>query len=172
MAKMQMRMSMKGFNELVQSVNDKRFTAGPMLMVMETATKEGRREAQEQSQSALVSGSMMAEATSSMGRVYSTLPQAQAAAIDRGRAPSSVRGGKMPPPDVLAAWASRNGIAQEAAVFIARAIARRGIKGRFFMRKSRAHIRKIMPLLLEDAAREITRSVERANANAKWHDFR
>ncbi len=170
MAKLVMRMQTKGFKELVQAVNDKSLTDGPILDVMKAATREGQQEAQERSRSSLVSSSMMTEATPTLGRVYSTLPQAQAAAIDRGRAPSSVRGSNQPPVDVLQAWAARRGIDSEATFAIARAIARRGIKGRFFMRRARAVMRKRLPELLAIAARDIEVKVARSTASAPWRD--
>jgi hypothetical protein len=63
---------------------------------------------------------------------------------------------QMPPVGVLRAWAARHGIDESAVFPIARAIARRGIKGRFFMQRVRERLRDIeIPNLLKRAADEI-----------------
>jgi hypothetical protein len=51
--------------------------------------------------------------------------------MEKGRRP----GGGMPPLAAIRRWAAVKGISQNAVYPIARAIARRGIKGRFFMRQ-------------------------------------
>lgn len=67
-------------------------------------------------------------------------------------------GKRQPPVDAIAAWAERRGLAAEAAFPIARAIARRGIKGRFFMRRARAKLlRGELPRLMGQARDEILR---------------
>lgn len=63
---------------------------------------------------------------------------------------------QMPPVSALRAWASRHGIDDSAVFPIARAIARRGIKGRFFMRRAKQRMHDIeIPALLRKAAGEI-----------------
>lgn len=72
------------------------------------------------------------------------------------------RAGEQPPPvSALRGWASRHGLGGLEFV-LARSIARRGIKGRFFMRAAREKLQRIeMPRLLNKAADEIERKWSR-----------
>jgi hypothetical protein len=67
-------------------------------------------------------------------RVYSLLPEAKY--TDTGRKP----GGPLPPPHALEAWMAKHGFHGSSFV-LARAIAQRGIRGRFFMRAARGAVR-------------------------------
>lgn len=71
--------------------------------------------------------------------------------MEFGRKP----GGKLPPLPAIAAWARRKGISASAVFPIARAIARRGIKGRFFMRQAELAVNKAMPGLLRKMGEEV-----------------
>lgn len=62
------------------------------------------------------------------GRVYSTL--GYAAVMDQGRS----AGARPPPPDALVGWMVRHGMIGVDPWVLARAISRRGIRGRFFVR--------------------------------------
>ncbi len=61
----------------------------------------------------------------------------------------------MPPPSSLAGWASRHGFPASALFVLARAIGRRGIKGRFYMRAGKNAAQAKMPSLLAAMARKI-----------------
>lgn len=74
--------------------------------------------------------------------VSSPLPEALP--IERGRRP-----GTFPPPDALLAWAQAHGFTGPPFV-LARAIARRGIKGRFFMRAARQAVIRQWPQLTKE----------------------
>lgn len=71
--------------------------------------------------------------------------------MERGRRP----GGRLPPLDAISRWAAVKGISQSAVFPIARSIARRGIKGRFFMRQGFVATQKAMPGLLRKMGREV-----------------
>ena len=72
-----------------------------------------------------------------------------ARAMEAGRKPL-VAGGKMPPPDAL------RGIARPGTEFaLARSIAQRGVKGRFFFQKARIKANRELPRLASKAAAEI-----------------
>ncbi len=73
-------------------------------------------------------------------------PLAYAPVMEYGRRP----GGPMPPPDALGGWLRRHGIPLSAAFVVARAIARRGIKGRFFMQKGKDAVQSALPRLISD----------------------
>ena len=151
MARPGLELRIEGDAELVRRLNDPALIGVPMLKVIQTATREGQEIARSRARSSRIASSILAEAKPLFGRVHSALPQPQANVLEYGRRP----GGRMPPPDVVATWAARNGIDPEAAFPIARAIARRGIRGRFFMRAARRHVRNRLPSLLGVAAREI-----------------
>ena len=76
--------------------------------------------------------------------------------MERGRRP----GGRMPPVDAIAGWLRRKGLPHNAFA-VARSIARRGIKGRFFMRQGFVATQKAMPNLLRKMGEEV---------GLKWQD--
>ena len=102
------------------------------------------------------------------GRVFSRA--AHALPVEFGRKP-----GKMPPPKALLGWVrrhtgafsirtrrrlgGRNQAAEDRSVafLIARAIGRRGTKGRFFFRKAHQRMRNELPTLIRQTQREIER---------------
>lgn len=77
-----------------------------------------------------------------------------------GQAPLGKAKQHFPPPSALAGWARRHGFGTSAgALFVlARSIARRGFKGRFFMRKGRQAVERKLPGRLRKAANEIEKS--------------
>lgn len=83
-------------------------------------------------------------------RVYT--PLAYAAAVDQGRRP----GATPPPPQALVGWMARHGLTGSPWV-LARAIGRRGIRGRFFMKAGLEAARSAAPKHLFVAARRIER---------------
>lgn len=76
--------------------------------------------------------------------------------MEEGRRP----GGRMPPVDAIAGWLRRRGSSANAFV-VARSIARRGIKGRFFMRQGFVATQKAMPKLLRKMGEDV---------GLKWQD--
>ena len=63
-------------------------------------------------------------------------------------------GGRMPPPDALAGWARRHGYSGSLFV-LARAIARRGTKGRFYMRAAAKAARNALPGVMGGVSKDI-----------------
>lgn len=88
-------------------------------------------------------------------RVYSTL--AYASVMEEGRRP----GAKMPPPQALLGWMSRHGMSGVSPFVLARAISRRGIKGRFFFQKAKDALDRALPGLADAAARRVKEEWER-----------
>jgi len=84
-------------------------------------------------------------------KVRAVSPRGDAATQEIGRQP----GAKMPPESALAVWMATKGIPQELTFVIARAIKRRGSKGRFFMVRAESAIEDAMPERVERMAREI-----------------
>lgn len=83
-------------------------------------------------------------------RVFSTLNYA--APVELGRQ----AGAAMPPPEALVGWLRRHGNFTTPYA-LARSIARRGIKGRFFMRAARKRVEDERHKLLDAAAVKIAR---------------
>ena len=87
---------------------------------------------------------IVSEVTPLLGRIHfvGASRGVKAMAVERGRG----AGKRQPPASALAGWASRHGHGSDARTLfvIARAIGRRGKKGRFFMKKARILIRREM----------------------------
>lgn len=115
------------------------------------ATLLGQRTAREGAprDTAALARSILAEPKPLLGRVYTTL--AYARPMEEGRRPGS----RPPPPQALHGWLRRHGIPTGAAWVIARAIGRRGIKGRFFMKAAEAAVRRALPTLARQAAQRV-----------------
>lgn len=92
--------------------------------------------------------SIVSEVRPPIARVFSTLNYAVPVEVGR-RA-----GARMPPPDALVGWIRRHGLAMSPFV-LARSIARRGIKGRFFMRAAKEATEKQLPNFLSSLSRDI-----------------
>jgi len=99
--------------------------------------------------------SIMRDVQPMMARVFTGLQYAPV--MEHGRHP----GGRMPPPQALAGWARRHGFGTSAGMLfvLARSIARRGIKGRFFMKKATEAGRTALPRLVSQAV---------ANMESEW----
>ena len=97
------------------------------------------------------SRSWTADVNGMSASVYS--PLLSALIEEEGRRP----GAKMPPPGALAGWARRHGFPDNAgALFtLARAIARRGRPGRFYLRAAARDLEARLPEMLRDAAHRI-----------------
>jgi hypothetical protein len=99
--------------------------------------------------------SIAGRATGLTGRVATSLVYAPV--MEYGRTP----GARMPPPAALAGWARRHGFSGRGATFVlARAIGRRGIRGRFYMQRAREKAQAAVPGLLARALRAIAAAWE------------
>ena len=114
-------------------------------------TERAAREGAPKDTSALAR-SIQTETKPLFGRIHS--PLVYHPIMEAGRRP----GGRMPPPAALAGWARRHGYTGSLFV-LARSIARRGIKGRFYMKAAAKKANNALPNIL----REITRGIE-----ARW----
>ncbi len=92
--------------------------------------------------------SIMTESKPLQARIHSNL--AYHPVMEAGRR----AGSRMPPPAALADWARRKGF-QGSLFVLARSIAPRGIKGRFYMRKAAKAARAKLPDILGDMAKDI-----------------
>jgi hypothetical protein len=85
-----------------------------------------------------------------------TSPLVHVAVMDQGRAPGS----RMPPPESLLGWMRRKGIPEEMAFPLARAIGRRGIKGRFFYAKAVKAVEADVPRLVSKFVADVKARLE------------
>lgn len=99
-----------------------------------------------------IPSSFVAESHGLSARIVSRHPGAFP--MEVGRRP----GAQMPPVEAITAWMSSHGITGSAYV-IARAIARRGIRGRFYIRHARE---RLMSMELPRLARRATDDIARA----------
>lgn len=141
-----------GVGHLVDVLTGSELVAAPMGELLETLAEIGEAEAVSASGSRGVAQAILTEIEPTMARVR--IPLQYAATLNRGRA----KGAKMPSPNdpELQAWAASHGW-QGNLFVLARAIQRRGRKGRFFMRKARSAIRRAMP----DAVERMSAQIER-----------
>lgn len=137
----------EGVERVQRHMLDTRLWTGPMQSMLRTAAREAQRVAA-QGQPQSIARSLQSEVHGLQANVTSTMP----AAVEVGRR----AGAPLPPTSAIAAWAMRHGISASPFV-LARAIARRGTRGRFFMRAARQHLERRMPTLLSEAARDIER---------------
>ena len=96
------------------------------------------------------------------GRVFSTIrsPYAYPLVMEFGRRP-----GKMPPPSALRRWVQLvikppGELVDGLAYIVARAIGRRGIKGRFFMKKAIESSKVRIGMLFREAVDRISKDME------------
>ncbi len=101
-----------------------------------------------------IANSLTAEVRGLEAVIGSPLPQARF--VEYGRKP----GGKLPPPDALEGWASRHGFSARRGTtlfVLARSIAQRGKKGRFFMRRAGRATKRALPRIMKRVASDIER---------------
>lgn len=143
---------LEGAEAVLAKVTDARLLAPPLRKTMDELSLLAQARAREGAprDRGMLARSFLREVQPLMSRVYSLLVYAPV--MERGRRP----GAKMPPPSALEGWARRHGF-QGSLFVLARAIARRGIKGRFFMRAARDAVQRAMPAALASLAARIER---------------
>lgn len=134
----------------------KDWIAGAIAGILSKASLFAERRAREGTpkDTSALARSITSEAKPLSARVFSTLNYA--VVTEEGRR----SGARMPPPEALAGWLRRHGSFTTPFV-LARSIARRGIKGRFFMRAAKEATEQQMPNLLNEAAQGIGREWEK-----------
>lgn len=140
---------LEGLNALIRKCNDDALIAEPLHHMISKATDIGTKVARDQA-GPTVARTISSEVHDAIGRIVATHPAAKV--IEGGRKP----GAKLPPIGPITDWMASKGIGGSPFV-IARAVARRGIKGRFFMRKAKSRVRAALPGLMHDAGAEIER---------------
>lgn len=111
-------------------------------------TAEASARAGAPTDTAALARSITSQVTPPTARVFSTLTYAPV--VEFGRAPGS----RPPPPDALRGWMARHGMTGDP-WRLARAIGRRGTKGRFFFRAAAKAAQQAAPVLLQNAVATI-----------------
>ena len=156
MATLDRKAVLKDVDKLIKTVGDPRLVAEPVQHAIARLVVIGERGAKERAPDS-VARSLHTEIQATQGKVISTDPAARF--IEGGRKP----GLPLPPTGPIADWMARKGLTGSPFV-IARAIARRGIKGRFFMRRARLRVRQAMPEQMQRVAGEIASSWQKGQS--------
>jgi len=146
--KASVQVQVRGFKALVRKLDTaaelKAFRDDILEPAMQTAQSTAQQHAPKDT--GKLSSSLMTEIEPFSARMYTPIDK-YPLVMEGGRKPGS----KMPPPAALDQWARRYGI--QNTFLLARAIAKRGIRGRFFRRKARVAVRKELPSLMANMAR-------------------
>jgi phage gpG-like protein len=112
------------------------------------ALREAQTNARQFRDSGALANSLLARTSDMDAVIGSALPYA--AAVEEGRR----AGARQPPLEALEGWASRRGVDPDVLYVIARAIGRRGIEGRMFLRRAYESVDHQMPGIIAAVARE------------------
>ena len=117
----------------------------PMAEMFQTIAAIGERTAKQRAprDTGALKRSIHSDARPMSARIFSN--KAYAKPVEFGRR----KGARMPPPNALRGWARRKLGNPNLAFVLARAIARRGIKGRFFMKAAHQAIMIKMPFQMK-----------------------
>ena len=117
----------------------------PMAEMFQTIAAVGERTAKQRAprDTGALKRSIHSDARPMSARIFSN--KAYAVPVEFGRR----KGARMPPPNALRGWARRKLGNPNLAFVVARAIARRGIKGRFFMKAAHQAIMIKMPFQMK-----------------------
>lgn len=129
----------------------RRLLPEPVRRLLEDASKAAARAASGETpkDTGATARAWVAASTSMMASARN--PMAAAAPLNYGR-----HSHKMPPTSALLGWLDRHGIDRRSAFPIARAIARRGTRGRFFMQRAAQQMRNSeLPRLMREAVQRI-----------------
>lgn len=141
----------EGVERVQRHLTDQRLVSVPLSDMLRTASKEAEDYAKNRVRSLQsVADSLHSESRGLHAAVFSTHPAALH--VEVGRRP-----GTMPPSAKLVAWALKRGIPRGALFVISRAIARRGIRGRYFMRGAKSRMKTRWRQYLRAAAKDIER---------------
>ena len=126
-------------------------TGGPLADVLSAASENAQRVAA-QGVGGTAAKSIMSDVSPTTARVFSLMSDARATSIELGRD----AGGTPVHPEVLERWARRVGFSGSLYA-LARRIARRGVKGRFFMQAALRSTDALLPQLLRGMAVQVER---------------
>lgn len=139
----------EGIDKLQESLNSKNLMARPLSELLKDAS-DTARDAAMVHLGGVAKTSVMAKTESQMARVFSVMAETRTASIEQGRRP----GGALLHTGALLNWVRRVGFS--GGVFeLAKAIQRRGVKGRFMFQKALNETQQKMPDFLNHMAESI-----------------
>lgn len=139
---------LQGLEPLLRKMKNPRLLRAPIKTVLNKSVLIGEREAKLNApkDTGRLARSLAVEVDDLTARVFFQNEQLYFQVQEVGR-----RAGAPPPPSsALLPWMRRKGIDPSLAFVIARAIGRRGLKGRFFMRRGAEAIQREMPAMMRD----------------------
>jgi hypothetical protein len=141
------RIELKGLDDLRRKLAPRTYEKA-VANLMEDIAIVGERTAKQRAprDTGALKRSIHSAVKPTSARIFSNLNYAVPVEYGRGR------GKRMPPPNALHGWLRRHGIPVSAAYVVARAIGRRGIKGRFFMKAAVDAINMKLPFMLKRAS--------------------
>ena len=143
---------MEGLDDLRRKLTPRTYEKA-VATLMEDIAIVGERTAKQRAprDTGALKRSIHSDARPMSARIFSNLAYAVPVELGRGK------GKRMPPPNALRGWLRRHGKPQSAAYVVARAIGKRGIKGRFFMKAAADAIRFKMPSMVRRASDDIAK---------------
>lgn len=139
-----------GINEIEAKVHSPKVLGPPLAHVLQDMSKLGQNVAKGGAPHHIRISRSVQPISASVRAIG-----ADAATWEIGRRP----GAKQPPREVIASWAAGKGLGRDLAFVIARAISRRGLKGRFYMRKASAAIEAALPSRMQQMAVEVEQAL-------------
>lgn len=143
---MEIKITIDGIERITKKATPEIVAPGVALIVREAALV-AQREARTAApyDTGALARSIVTNITPLSAEVHTSL--ASALPMEEGRR----AGARMPPPSALAGWANRHGY--HGSLFVlARSIGRRGIKGRFYMKKGADATRRALPGIVQRGA--------------------
>ena len=147
-----MKLRVEGDERVIRTLTSAELIAEPVTEALRVIARDGQQVAQRGAPGS-VGRTLQSEVRGFSAQVYSTHPAALPIEVGRRR------GAPLPPLGAIARWAASRGITVEPFV-LARSIAQRGIKGRFFLQAAREHIESRANRYLVDLGADIER---------RWH---
>lgn len=138
-----------GIDRLKSNLKD--LTGPPLAKFLTSASDHAKRSAAS-GLGGTAARSIMSEVKPGSARVFSLMSPARSTSIELGRP----AGGPLLHPDSLRRWIARVGYSASPFV-LAKQIKRRGVKGRFHMKKAIQSTRNVIPSLLANMGRDVER---------------
>lgn len=145
--------SLEGFEAIERKLKSPALIQRPKLMMLQKGALIAERVAKTEAprDTGDLARRISSDVTDVGARVFVMSARVSDFAVEEGRA----AGQPPPPPGALRGWMARHGVPLEMEFALARAISRRGIKGRFFMRKGAEAAQREMPRLLRELSASI-----------------
>lgn len=142
-----MSIRLEGDERLIRTLRDPDLIAAPTQGMLKRVGTSAQKVAQRGAPGS-IARSIQSDVKSMSVEVFSTNPRA--VPIEYGRR----AGAPLPPIGAVRLWMQRRGI-QGSPFVLARAIARRGVRGRFFMRAAQQHVQQSLSREADELGRDV-----------------